>query len=212
MLNEYKQRHLVQGNIWKEYPSARFIEKFITCLEDPLLRKDPFLNAHINQVDGPDSLLERMRASLKKDPILHSSSKEEAELIQEAFELEKNTLIHLRETHKLACEIIHREIRLWLFDDAGQKLMSGFFDTLLIDERNPIGIVFKHHLNQISVPAQEDKELRCLALIASDTFKLKEIIVVSFQTYCGSYDLGAYDFEGLQAFKQDLQKLLKKPK
>jgi hypothetical protein len=206
MLN---QCYLPQGNTWKRYPSAKSIEKFIACLANIQFKEDSF--AKIHQENGPDSLLDNIAASLLAKTALTFPLFDEAKqrLINQAFNLEQNTLTHLRETHKLNCEVTYSALRLWLFDSKGQKIMSGFFDAILIDEYESVGIVLKHTLNQHTlVCAQEDKELGCLALIASDVFKLKEVIVVSLQTYFDCYDLGAYNFESLQAFRYEIQKLL----
>jgi hypothetical protein len=84
------------------------------------------------------------------------------------------------------------------------------FDTLLINHHQQIGIILKHATDQtIFVSASDDKELRCLALIAADAFNLKKMIVAKLWANSNASDLGDYRLSDLHTFREELKTFLK---
>jgi hypothetical protein len=110
----------------------------------------------------------------------------------------------------LTIDLTLKEIRLWLLDKNNYRIISGYFDTLLVNHHQQIGIILKHVTNPTAfVSASYDKELGCLALIAADAFNLKKIIVAKLWANSNASNLGDYRLNDLQNFREELKTFLK---
>jgi hypothetical protein len=202
-------KYKIVDDSWTFHPTASSIEKLLTCYAN--LEKEELSFTELNQANGVDSVLERLLNFLEKDQYyLGLLSSEIQKLIDRACYLEIMTIDRIRSSYDLTTDFEFREIRLWLLDDDGEKLMSGFFDTLLVNQRQQTGILLKHIIHQKPfVATHEDKEMKSLALIASDAFKLKKVIAAKIWDASNSFDLASYTFEDLQVFRSDIQAFLK---
>lgn len=195
-------RYIVQGECWQNYPCASSI---------PTLFYAPAVFEASKSCE-PDLLLERIALNVGKDTSVPSFLTSEEQLIMmKAFELEQKAMEQLEKDFKYYWVGQMREKRLWLLDSFGQKLLSGFIHTLRIDFRRYTGLVLKHDLNRENLTsAQNNLELKTLALIVAETFRLRKVVVASLWTRFDSFDIDAHSLKSLQMFKAELQLLLKK--
>jgi hypothetical protein len=202
-------KYEVKDDSWQNYPTARAIENLLGCAY--ILEAEPLTIDTIRKANGTDSLLDRLVALLEENTEpLDVLSSQTVELIYQAFHLEKTAIQNIREAYNLNIDITLREIRLWLLDESSGRIMSGYFDTLLINRYTQTGIVLKHVTSHTPfIAASDDKELGCLVLMAADAFKLKEVIVTKLWAISNSSDLGSYYLKDLQNFRKELKTFLK---
>jgi hypothetical protein len=170
----------------------------------------------LNKESPPDNLLCQIIEANRKDSLkevpdeLYLEDKDR-ELILKLYELEQTVLTVLKNGSDFRFGFELREKRLWLLDESGRKLMSGFIDVLLVDSLKKTGVIFKRHLDsKPPVSTQEDNELRFLALIASEALKLQKVLVITLWVSDQSVtSMCWYTSEMLSTLSNNLKSLLK---
>jgi hypothetical protein len=194
-------KYEVQGNTWQEYLSAVSVKQLMQNQRGIQFEPEP----------EADSLLSQIALSVGKDINVPSElSEEEFQLLYVTFNQAKDTIDYLKETLRLNFDITFKERRFWLLDSSDRKLLTGFFHNLIINKENRLGIVIKHYWGkEPPVPITENKELKTLALIATEAFKLKGVVVASLWAFSDKPELHLHTTENLISFKDELQALLK---
>jgi hypothetical protein len=194
-------KYRVLDDSWQAYPSAVSIQQLIQAKQGIQTESDY----------EADSLLAQIALSVGKD-ISSSSDLSDEELVLMAMTSGQanGVMIYLEQSLKLNFDVSLKDERFWLLGKSDQKLMSGFYNHLLINKEKRLAVVIKHYLDPKSpVPVGENKELQTLALIVAEAFKLESIIVASLWVNSNKPNLHLYTSKNLKLFKDELQLLLK---
>jgi hypothetical protein len=197
-------KYQVRDNSWQDYPSAVFIEQLVQAKKG--VQFEPEHEA--------DSLIAQIALSTGRDINVPSElSEEEFQLLNVTFNQAKDTIDYLRNALNLNFDITFKEEHFWLLNGSNEKLLSGFFHNLLINQENQLGVVIRHYWNgKPHMPIAENKELKTLALVAAEALKLKSVVVVSLWAFSTEPGLHLYTYDNLIPFKDELRMLLKQIK
>jgi hypothetical protein len=186
---------------WQNYPSAVSVQQLLQAQEGIIAELEY----------EADSLIAQIALSVDKDiSVPEHLSEKEFHLLYKIFHQAEKILNYLEGALKLSFDATFKDERFWLFDSSNQKLLTGFFHNLLINQENLLGVIIKHYWGkEHPISIVENKELQTLALIAMEAFNLKNVAVVSLWIFSDEPELHIYTTENLTSFKDGLQALLK---